>query len=198
MVKKFRSSPRLQFLSIAVSVAIFSSILGLAAYLTNQTEPLTATFKMRYGENFGIGISSDNYDENAEIIPGSTAAFDPKITNNGNYDVYVFMEVSLPDKSFSLSEIGSDWQLLTTTEDKTVYYYGSSSGLEALPAMEKNDSGTLVSSETGPLCGGVTLNQSTAIKQGDYSIAAIGSAIQTEAADSSSPADVYAMIGGNN
>lgn len=159
MFHKLRTNTRLHFLLIAISLAVISGFMGLAAYLTDVTDPLSATFKVRYGRDFGIGISSDSYSENADIIPGETAAFDPKLTNSGNYDAYVFMEVTLPDQTFSLSEISSDWHPLTSVTDKTVYYYGTSSDLTALAAIEKAEDGSMTPSQTSPLCSGITLDK---------------------------------------
>lgn len=194
MFTKLRENPNLQFLLLALSVALSSLVLGLSAFLSDATDPLSATFTMRYGSEFGIDIASDTYVPDADIIPGSTVAFDPYLTNQGDYDTYVFMEVQLPDKAFALENVGSNWHHIADITDRTVYYYGTQTELSPLESRSLDANEAFVYSDTGPLCTGVTLASNTKLKKGQYTVQAIGYAIQADDLDASSPLGVWQTL----
>lgn len=191
MLSKLRRNYSAQLLIVSLAIALSTLFLGLSAFLSDQTDPFSATFTMRYGEEFGVDITSDNYVPDSDIIPGGSASFDPYLTNTGDYDTYVFMEVALPDQAFSLIDLSSDWHQMTEITDKTVYYYGTSSGLTPLESRSRNDDGSFEDHATAPLCSGISLDQNTTLKKGDYSIEAIGYAIEADGLDASSPAAIW-------
>lgn len=197
MLSKLRRNYSAQLLIISLAIALSTLFLGLSAFLSDQTDPFSATFTMRYGEEFGVDITSDSYAPDSTIIPGGSASFDPYLINTGDYDTYVFMEVKLPDQAFSLLDVTSDWHQIAEITDRTVYYYGTSSGLTPLESRSRNDDGSFASHTTAPLCSGISLDPNTSLKKGDYTIEAIGYAIEADGLDATDPAAIWNTVTGD-
>ena len=54
-----------------------------------------------------IELSEPDYTENQHALPGGSIRKDPQITNTGNCDLYVFLEVEIPIKTIRTVEEGS-------------------------------------------------------------------------------------------
>ena len=70
MFKKLRVPIRVQFLIIALSLAVTTTVLYLSAYLT-YTDTYQGTFKTVRGDDLGFRHTGEEYDEEV-IVPGST------------------------------------------------------------------------------------------------------------------------------
>ena len=119
-MKKIIKNTRLHFLVIAVSLALTTTVLGLSAYLTDHEE-MTSTFVTVSGDQFGISLSGTEYTDQT-ILPGDTIEIAPTVTNEGNYDAYVFVETAMDgDFAVDMNTFDDQW---TQLQDG-VYYYGS-------------------------------------------------------------------------
>lgn len=194
--QKLKSSRKIQLLTVGGVAVIIASIAGLSAYRTSVTDPFTLDLDMRYGDNFEVSITNPEfkkYEEPERILPGQTVNFEPCLTNKGNYDQYVFMEVNLPDQDFSLNGMNSEWTEIESDDTRAIYAFGSSHSLTPLTRMSKDSNGDPVYTSTPSLCTGVTLRHDTDLAEQPFSVSAVGYAIQSDL-NSSSPAKVWSMV----
>ena len=62
MFKKLKFPLRIQFLVIALSPAVTTTVLGLSAYLSD-TDAKHSTFHIATGEDLGFSLSGNEYDD---------------------------------------------------------------------------------------------------------------------------------------
>lgn len=186
-----KPSVRLELLLIVSAVAVMTTTLGLSAYLTDVTDPLAEQVNIRNGTEFKISISAGGFDKNKDLIPGKAVPFNPVIANEGNYDVYTFIEVDLPG-DVTLDGISSDW-VKVDIDEGTVYAYGHDSTLTQLDRMTKNADGTFTATETTDLCTGIALSDKTEREEEPITISVTGYAIQTDGV-SGTPEDVWSLL----
>jgi len=197
----------------AIVLALVLSIGGILAFFTDQE---TATNVFTIG-NVDITLTEPNWvttdSDNDNVpdaaqgrMPGQTVAKNPTITNTGDNNAYVFMEVispcteDSPAKEIFLytSAINSGWYLMTaspacdsTTHTITrVYAYGDSS--TGMTSVAKNGTATLFNSVTvndqltGDTAEGLTGNKNIVVNA--YAIQADGLGLASD-----TPANVWPL-----
>ena len=99
----------------AVVLALVLCIGGVLAYFSDS-EKATNTFTVG---KISIKLTEASWDENnaKKILPNQLIAKDPKLTNNGVNDAYVFMEVLIPTASIVIeNQDGTSTGSATTQE----------------------------------------------------------------------------------
>lgn len=193
MIRKFFSSPVVQIVSIVLAAVVLASYLGLTAFLSDSAQ-LSSSFRMETGKQLKIGIATNKFSEESVITPGEKIFFDPYIKNEGGYDSYIFLKVTLPDEAFHLEYINECWSLLSSTDNVYIYYYGSDNRLFRLPAMS---TGTDIPVLTKPLCEQISLDTDTPLMDDTYTVNTIGYAIQSDGFEKASPEAVAETLGLN-
>lgn len=141
-------------IAVAIVLALVLLIGGMLAFFTD-TDTKTNVFVLG---DVDISLSEETWESNGineanGILPGASAQKDPVITNDSDtLPAYVFCEVIVPcydsDDTdevsyaplFTLNDIGTGWNLMSTTPDndnKTityVYNYGTASAMTSLAA----------------------------------------------------------------
>lgn len=114
----------------ALSLAAVLSVGGTVAYLTDK-ETVTNRFTVGSVE---IDLTEENWaeEEHQDLQPGETVKKDPKITNQGVNDAYVYLEVVVPKAN-----------IITAAEDGTRLNGGSSTSQE-LFTFTPNENWTLL------------------------------------------------------
>ena len=180
MIKKLRAPIRIQFLVIALSLAVTTTVLGLSAYLTD-TDTYQRAFKTVGGDNLGFHLTGEKYDGEEEevIVPGSTVPLNLKVSVDKPNDLFIF--------AFAKDGLNSaEWHPIK--EGSTVYYHGTATSCVSLGPTNGNKSDVL---------SGITL--STDVQGGaNYIVTFTGYAIQAANIDavSSTPEQIFSMIGG--
>lgn len=184
MIKKLHVPIRVQFLIIALSLAVTTTVLGLSAYLTD-TDTYQGTFKTVGGDDLGFRLTGEEHDEE-EIVPGSTVPLDLKALVNQSNDLCIFVDLDIP-ADFAMAGLNSaEWHQIK--EGSTIYYHGTASSCVSLGPTNGSESDVL---------SGVTL--STDVQGGaNYSVTITGYAIQATNIDEaeSTPEQIFGMIGG--
>ena len=107
MIKKLHVPIRVQFLIIALSLAVTTTVLGLSAYLTD-TDTYQGTFKTVGGDDLGFRLTGEEHDEE-EIVPGSTVPLDLKALVNQSNDLFIFVDLDIP-ADFAMAGLNSaEW-----------------------------------------------------------------------------------------
>lgn len=182
-MKRLLQNTRLQLVTLAISLLITTTILGLSAYLNDQ-DSYSAALKVVSKEDFKIEITGEPY--NGDVyFAGSSIPINPTVTHVGEYDCYLFAEVDVDEDIFEYDHgfNGDEWIHLSGN----VYYYGDENGL--LP-FSSTDSSTFFDSVTAR-----EDIESSATTQ----IAITVYAIQTMGYENKSPATVWgdaSTIGG--
>ena len=184
MIKKLRIPIRVQFLIIALSLAVTTTVLGLSAYLTD-TDTYQGTFKTVGGDDLGFKLTGEKHDEEV-IVPGSTVPLNLKVSVDKPNDLFIFVDLDIP-ADFSLAGLNSqEWHPIK--EGSTVYYHGTASSCSSLGPTNGRESDVL---------SGITL--STDVQGGaNYTVTFTGYAIQAAYidADTATPEQIFSMIGG--
>ena len=182
MSKKLKFPLRIQFLIMAISLAVTSTILGLSAYLTD-TDEYSSTFHTAAGDELGFKLTGEDYDD-ALIFPGDTVALNAHAKIEKPIDLYVFVKLDIPSDFTVLGFNDDEWTPLS--EGSNIYYYGNSS-LVSLGKTNGSDSRIL---------DGIRLSTDVEGDEG-YTVTITGYAIQADNIPSSStPLQVFNMIGG--
>ena len=196
---------------LAVVLLVLLLIGGIFAYFTDITSTTTNVFTLG---NVEISLEEPNWDyaQNGKtIMPGETVDKDPTITNDGNEDAFVFVEVVVPyasvqtvaeaaadpvvaahDQQLFDYTLNSGWvEVGTPTTDTTnhtithVYAYAASGAMTPLNADASTpavfDDVTFVDITDGTSLAGVSLD-----------IDVTGYGIQANGLASDVPADVWA------
>ena len=186
MIKKLRIPIRVQFLVIALSLAVTTTVLGLSAYLTD-TDTYQGTFKTVGGDDLGFRLTGEKHDEEV-IVPGSTVPLDLTVSVDKPNDLFIFVDLNIPaDFAFAKDGLNSaEWHPIK--EGSTVYYHGTTTSCVSLGPTNGNRSSVL---------SGITL--STDVQGGaNYTVTITGYAIQATNIDEtkSTPEQIFSMIGG--
>lgn len=171
------------------TIATASSIVISGHFLTDVTDPLYSSFKVSPDRSFDISVATENYETDSHLSPGMTRNYDPYIINKGNYDVYVFMEVTIPDNCFSLTDMDDNWYPVVSDGNRTIYAYGSESSMTTLKRRGKDFTYTPM------LCSGVRLSDNVcnnATKNNQ--IIARGYAIEADQIDDNNPITVWQIL----
>lgn len=204
---------------LATLLAMLVTIAGISAYFTDS-ETVTNTFTVGKidvkltepsWEALPDTNGNDIPDVAESIVPNQTIAKDPKVTNTGNNDAYVFLEVTVPYGSYATAEadgtpkaaaeielfsytVNPGWvELGTGTKDTTknvikhVYAYGTASTLSTLSK----------SAATAALFNEVTfvnLVEGQNVEGLTKTINVTAKAIQAEGLTETTPAKVYEVI----
>lgn len=135
MTKKLKA----ELLVISAALAMSVMVLGLSAFLTDSTDAMPIQFVTAEGKSFGISVDAPGFDdsEDAVLLPNSEAVLDPTVSNDGSFDAYVFLEVSIPtddsgEPLYLLGDIDTEsWTQITEAPEAvdgtitTVYGYGT-------------------------------------------------------------------------
>ena len=188
MIKKMKSL-NAQFLVIALSLAVITTVLGLSAYIT-ETSTYSAPFRVAAGSDLGFSIAGEKFDaSNLKLVtPGDEIPINATASVTGDTPLYVFIEMDTPADCTLVDFYDYDWYPITT--NSKVYYYGANGTLSALGGDN---------SKGAPILSGITVNQSAAAGQSfDFSIT--GYAIQQKNLEekAGSPAEVYNLFVGQN
>ena len=188
MMKKLKSL-NAQFLVIALSLAVITTVLGLSAYIT-ETSTYNAPFRVAAGSDLGFSISGEKFDkDNLKLVtPGDEITINAAASVSGITPLYVFIEMNTPADCTLVDFYDSDWHPIAA--NSKVYYYGANGTLSALGGT--NSKGAIILS-------GITVNQSASAGQSfDFSIT--GYAIQQKNLEdkAGSPAEVYNLIASQN
>ena len=186
MIKKLRVPIRVQFLVIALSLAVTTTVLGLSAYLTD-TDTYQGTLKTVGGDDLGFKLTGEKHDEEV-IVPGSTVPLDLAVSVDQSNDLFIFVDLNIPaDFAFAKNGLNSaEWHPIK--EGSTVYYHGTASSCSSLGPTNGRESDVL---------SGITL--STDVQGGaNYTVSFTGYAIQAANINEtkSTPEQIFNMIGG--
>ena len=189
MIKKLRTLKiplRLQFLVIAASLAITSTLLGLSAYLTD-TDTYQSTFRTIAGDDMGFSLTGEAFEDTA-ILPGQEIELNVTASVTTSNDLFVFVEIDLPDV-FIQPDINTQvWHPLE--EGSNVYFFGYESSLLPLGPS----SGTTSVKVFDKIMLSTEVDGSNS-----YTITVTGYAIQsTNIPSTATPMQVFDMIGGDN
>ena len=177
---------------IAAIVLLLVLIVGGAVAYFTDTDSETNTFTIG---NVSIDLTEPGWvPANAQgMMPGETVAKDPKITNDGNNDAYVFVKVEVPclgTKELFTYTVNSGWNLMTNgscnnNKAEKIYNYGSASAMTNL----------VKDASTPAVFNNVTLvnlsNTEAQSLTGNIDMVVTGYGIQSEGLTSSAPADVW-------
>lgn len=184
MIKKLRVPIRVQFLVIALSLAVTTTVLGLSAYLTD-TDTYQGTFKTVGGDDLGFHLTGKEYEEEV-IVPGGTVPLNLTVSVDQPNDLFIFVDLNIP-ADFSLAGLNStEWHPIK--EGSTVYYHGTATSCTSLGPTSGSESDVL---------SGITL--STDVQGGaNYTVTFTGYAIQAANIDEadSTPEQIFNTIGG--
>lgn len=200
---------------LAVVLLVLLLIGGIFAYFTDITSTTTNVFTLG---NVDITLTEPNWDyaqDGKTIMPGETVDKDPTITNAGNDDAFVFVQVSIPyysvqtvaeeeaspavaahDQELFTYTLNSGWvEVGTATVDSTnhtkthVFAYASSTAMTPLASGDDTpavfDDVTFIEINDASATAITTNNVSLDIDVTGYGIQANGLA-------SDAPADVWA------
>ena len=183
MFRKLKISIRIQFLIIAISLAVTSGILGLSAYLTD-TDTYEATFHIAAGSDLGFSLTGEQYYDET-IMPGTNVPLNVVATSENSYPLYVFVKIDIPADFVKKGFNSEEWHPIE--EDSVIYYYGNDMSLTPLGGGNKISADILES---------ITLN--TDVQGGqDCTLTITGYAIQANAIpQNANPAYVFDMIKG--
>lgn len=191
---------------VAAAVMMLLAIGSSAAFFTDM-DSVTNSFTVG---NISIMLEEPGWEpENGkDITPAKTIAKDPRITNDGANEAYVFMKVTLPtaliktagpDGSLNAAakhelfsyDVNEGWvQVEKKTEaDKAVYVY-------AYVGADGNMKGLEPGSATGPVFDSVTFINAVEgqLEEDSLAIDVDAMGIQTGDIKSRAPADVYRLL----
>jgi hypothetical protein len=184
MSKKLKFPLRIQFLVIALSLAVTTTVLGLSAYLTD-TDIYQGTFRTALGDELGFKLTGDAHEDEA-ILPGGTVDLNVCAEIDKPNDLYLFVELDIPSDFEKVGFNSTEWHPISEGSD--IYYFGNATSLVSLGKTNGTDSDIL---------DGIKL--STEVEGGEsYTVTITGYAIQADNISTTSPTAVFEMIGGQN
>lgn len=184
MSKKLKFPLRIQFLVIALSLAVTTTVLGLSAFLTD-TDIYQGTFRTALGDELGFKLTGDAHEDEA-ILPGGTVDLNVCAEIDKPNDLYLFVELDIPSDFEKVGFNSTEWHPISEGSD--IYYFGNATSLVSLGKTNGTDSDIL---------DGIKL--STEVEGGEsYTVTITGYAIQAANINSTSPTAVFNMIGGQN
>ena len=184
MFKKLKFPLRIQFLVIALSLAVTTTVLGLSAFLTD-TDIYQGTFRTALGDELGFKLTGDAHEDEA-ILPGGTVDLNVCAKIDKPNDLYLFVELDIPSDFEKVGFNSTEWHPISEGSD--IYYFGNATSLVSLGKTNGTDSDIL---------DGIKL--STEVEGGEsYTVTITGYAIQADNISTTSPTAVFEMIGGQN
>ncbi len=198
---------------LAVVLLVLLLIGGIFAYFTDITSTTTNVFTLG---NVDITLTEPNWDyaqDGKTIMPGETVDKDPTITNAGNDDAFVFVQVSIPyysvqtvaeeanstpahDQELFTYTLNNGWVEVGTaavdsTNHKKTHVFAYTDGNGAMAPLAVNGAATVFDDVTF-----IEINDAsaTAITTNNVSldIDVTGYGIQANGLASDAPADVWA------
>ena len=141
MLRQRKFSVRVQFLMIAVSMFIMTTILGLSAYL-NKNVSSSISFNVMTESDMYIELIY-NKETAFDVVPGEKVDLDLKVQNNSKFPVYLFARLSEKKGVIHKKYLGP-WESFDY-EGTNVYYYGQEDELKAVSGKDKyNNDGEIV------------------------------------------------------
>jgi len=182
-LRKLQIPLRLQFLIIALSLAVTTTVLGLSAYLTD-TDTYQGTFRTAAGDELGFKLTGTEY-TNETIIPGDSTPLNVTASVDKPNDLYVFLELDIPS-DFSIDDLNTiAWHPIE--EGSNVYFYGHETSLSSFGKTTGTTASTIFNS--------ITLSPEVTGNQGD-DVVITGYAIQADnIPTTSAPKQVFNMLG---
>ena len=157
---------RVQFLIIAISLAVTTTVLGLSGFLTD-TDTYQGTFRTALGDELGFKLTGDAH-ENEAILPGGTVDLNVKAEIDKPNDLYLFVKLDIPSGFKKVGFNSTEWQQLS--DNSNIYYFGKATSLVSLGKTNGTNSRIL---------DGVTLSPD--VKGGEsYTVTITGYAIQAD------------------
>jgi hypothetical protein len=176
---------RLQFMVIALSLAVITTVLGLSAYITQQGS-YSAYFKTAAGSELGFSITGKPFDEQNKktVTPGDEIIINAAAVVEGSTPLYLFIEVDTP--AYCAQDGFNSEQWHPVPGKTNVYYYGSSSQLYPLD-LETGGSANILSK--------LILNDD-AEKDTEFTFTITGYAIQQKNLEhlKDQPAEVFSLV----
>lgn len=183
-IKKLKSL-RFQFLIIALSLAVITTVLGLSAYITHQGK-YSAYFRTATGKDLGFSIVGESFDEQniRMITPGDSIEIGAKAQVTGNIPLYLFIEIDTPANCTTVGFNSDQWHPVAGKTN--VYYFGSTSLLSTLGG----DTG--ISSN---ILSGLILNEDAESEE-TFTFSITGYAIQQKNLEhlNDQPASVFSLV----
>ena len=184
MSKKLKFPLRIQFLVIALSLAVTTTVLGLSAFLTD-TDIYQGTFRTALGDELGFKLTGDAHEDEA-ILPGGTVDLNVCAEIDKPNDLYLFVELDIPSDFEKVGFNSTEWRPISEGSD--IYYFGNATSLVSLGKTNGTDSDILDGIKLSP-----------EVEGGEsYTVTITGYAIQAANINSTSPTAVFNMIGGQN
>ena len=184
MSKKLKFPLRIQFLVIALSLTVTTTVLGLSAYLTD-TDIYQGTFRTALGDELGFKLTGDAHEDEA-ILPGGTVDLNVCAEIDKPNDLYLFVELDIPSDFEKVGFNSTEWHPISEGSD--IYYFGNATSLVSLGKTNGTDSDILDGIKLSP-----------EVEGGEsYTVTITGYAIQAANINSTSPTAVFNMIGGQN
>ncbi len=183
MIKRLKSL-NAQFLVIALSLVVISTVLGLSAYITGESR-YDGQFRVAAGSELGFSITGEKFDsENLRlVVPGDTVDVNAVATVSENTPLYVFVELDIPAGCEKVDFYDGDWHAMSS--DSNIYYYGTNGSLAAMGGENIH---------SVPILRGLTVNQNTQSGE-SFSFSITGYAIQTtNLGNASTPETVFNLI----
>ena len=180
--RKFKIPLRVQFLIIALSLAITSTILGLSTYLTD-TDTYQGTFRTASGDELGFRLTRTEHTDEL-VTPGDTITLNAVAKIKKATDLYLFVKLDIPSDFTLVGLNTTEWHPIS--EGSNIYYLGSGGTLLPLGTENGSSSRNL---------DGITLS-TEAVGGSSYTVTITGYAIQADNISPSSPASVFGLIGG--
>ncbi len=142
LLKNWKCSVRGQFLVIAISLFIMTTILGLSAYLNTQGY-YGANFKVIADGKLKISVTGEKH-EDEPIIPGEMIDLDVVVKNESPIDVYLFAYVAADEMFFNKDHTQEQlymhcWNTSYEINEASIYYYGNDDELIAVAPNEEID-----------------------------------------------------------
>ena len=184
MFKKLKFPLRIQFLVIALSLAVTTTVLSLSAFLTD-TDIYQGTFRTALGDELGFKLTGDAHEDEA-ILPGGTVDLNVCAEIDKPNDLYLFVELDIPSDFERVGFNSTEWHPIS--EGSNIYYFGNATTLVSLGKTNGTDSDILDGIKLSP-----------EVEGGEsYTVTITGYAIQAANINSTSPTAVFNMIGGQN
>ena len=187
MIKTLKSL-RFQYLTISLSLAVVTTVLGLSAYITGESI-YSGQFRVAAGSELGFSIAGTVFDPNnlQVVTPGDTVDVNAVATVSKDIPLYVFVELDIPAGCEMSDFYDSDWHEIA--KDSNIYYYGANGSLYALGGEN---------CAVVPILNGLTVNQDASTGE-SFSFSITGYAIQTtHLGNANTPETVFTLIKNQN
>ena len=129
MIKKLKNL-NAQFLVIALSLVVITTVLGLSAYIVD-TEVYQVYFRTAAGADLEFSVSGEPFPaEEVIVCPGDEVFINAKASVTGQNPVYMFIKREIPS-DFAVNGFNSSCWIPLDDRDN-IYYFGTENGLIAV------------------------------------------------------------------